>query len=51
MLVPCYNEEVTVVTVVRDFRAALPTAAIHVFDNDSADRTAEPSLGRMGNGA
>ena len=41
MLIPCYNEEVAVAQVVKDFRIALPTAAIFVFDNNSTDRTAE----------
>ena len=40
VLVPCYNEEVTVATVVRDFRAALPTATIFVFNNNSTDNAA-----------
>lgn len=39
VLVPCYNEEATIGTVVRDFRAALPGAAIYVFDNNSTDDT------------
>ena len=39
--VPCYNEEVTIAKVVRDFRKSLPAAAIHVFDNNSADRSAD----------
>ena len=41
VLLPCYNEEVTIGRVVRDFRAALPDAAIYVYDNNSTDRTAE----------
>ena len=41
VLLPCYNEEVTVAKVVSDFRAALPKAEIYVFDNNSTDRTAE----------
>lgn len=41
VLVPCYNEELTVGKVVRDFRQALPDAAIYVFDNNSTDGTAE----------
>ncbi len=41
MLVPCYNEEVTIGALVRDFKAALPDAAIHVYDNNSRDRTVE----------
>jgi glycosyltransferase involved in cell wall biosynthesis len=39
VLVPCYNEEAAIVTVVRDFRAALPNAVIYVYDNNSKDRT------------
>ena len=31
----------TIGKVVRDFRAALPDAAIYVYDNNSTDRTAE----------
>lgn len=41
VLVPCYNEERTVAQVVRDFRAALPTAEIYVYDNNSRDKTIE----------
>ena len=40
VLVPCYNEEVAVAKVVKDFRAALPGTAIFVFDNNSTDNTA-----------
>jgi hypothetical protein len=41
VLIPCYNEEVAVPRVVRDFRAALPQAKIYVYDNESTDRTAQ----------
>lgn len=41
VLVPCYNEEQTIASVVGDFRAALPMAAIYVFDNNSSDQTIE----------
>src|SRR5256886_4306628 len=41
VLVPCFNEEATIGKVVADFRAALPEAAIYVYDNNSADRTGE----------
>ena len=41
VLLPCYNEEPTVAKVVRDFQAALPGATVWVFDNNSADRTAD----------
>ncbi len=39
VLVPCYNEEAAIGTVVRDFRAALPSATIYVYDNNSKDET------------
>src|SRR3982751_718160 len=41
VLVPCYNEEAAVAAVVRDFKAALPTAKVYVHDNNSKDRTSE----------
>jgi glycosyltransferase involved in cell wall biosynthesis len=40
VLIPCYNEEVAIPGVVAAFRAALPTATIHVYDNNSSDGTA-----------
>ncbi len=41
VLVPCYNEELTVGKTVGDFRRALPSATIYVYDNNSTDRTIE----------
>lgn len=41
VLIPCYNEEASIAAVVRDFRSALPGAAIYVYDNNSKDRTVE----------
>jgi glycosyltransferase involved in cell wall biosynthesis len=41
VLVPCFNEEAAVATVVRGFRQALPSAQIYVYDNNSRDRTAD----------
>lgn len=41
VLIPCYNEEIAIASVIRDFRAALPHAEIYVFDNNSRDRTIE----------
>ncbi len=41
VLVPCFNEEATIAKVVADFRAALPEAAIYVYDNNSADGTVD----------
>jgi len=45
VLVPCYNEEAAVATVVADFRKSLPSAAIYVYDNNSRDRTATVARG------
>lgn len=45
VLVPCYNEEAAIGKVVADFRAALPTADIYVYDNNSSDRTADVAAG------
>lgn len=39
VLVPCYNEAVTIGRVVQDFRQALPDATVYVFDNNSTDAT------------
>jgi glycosyltransferase involved in cell wall biosynthesis len=41
VLLPCYNEEAAIEATVAGFRAALPDAAIYVYDNNSSDRTAE----------
>src|SRR5919202_231380 len=41
VLIPCYNEELTVAEVIRGFRAQLPEARIYVYDNASTDGTAE----------
>ncbi|HYG07018.1 MAG TPA: glycosyltransferase family 2 protein [Stenotrophomonas sp.] len=40
VIVPCHDEAATIAKVVGDFRAALPSASVHVFDNNSADDTA-----------
>jgi glycosyltransferase involved in cell wall biosynthesis len=40
VLIPCYNEALTVAQVVRDFREQLPGAEVIVFDNNSTDKTA-----------
>ena len=41
VLIPCYNEAVTIEKVVRDFKTALPDADIYVYDNNSTDDTAK----------
>lgn len=40
VLIPCYNEAVTIGKVVDDFRRVLPDADVYVYDNNSADETA-----------
>ncbi|MGE0410293.1 MAG: glycosyltransferase [Amphiplicatus sp.] len=45
VILPCYNEETAIGAVVADFRAALPAAAIYVYDNASTDKTAEKARG------
>lgn len=40
-IVPCFNEEAAVRTVVEDLRRAVPEIVVYVYDNNSTDRTAE----------
>jgi glycosyltransferase involved in cell wall biosynthesis len=39
VILPCYNEEAAIATVVGAFRKELPQARIYVYDNNSRDRT------------
>ena len=41
VLIPCYNEAVTIEKVLSDFKKVLPEADIYVYDNNSTDNTAE----------
>ena len=41
VLIPCYNEEMTVEKVVTDFKKELPMADIYVYNNNSTDKTEE----------
>jgi glycosyltransferase involved in cell wall biosynthesis len=41
VLVPCFNEEAAIATVIADFRKVLPSAEIFIYDNNSTDRTIE----------
>ena len=41
VLIPCYNEELTVGRMIVSFRALLPDAEIYVYDNNSTDGTAD----------
>jgi glycosyltransferase involved in cell wall biosynthesis len=40
VLIPCHNEAATIAGVVRDFREALPSATVFVYDNNSSDESA-----------
>lgn len=39
VLIPCYNEGLTIKKVVSDFKRVLPQADIYVYDNNSSDNT------------
>lgn len=41
VLIPCYNEELSIEKVVKDFKRELPEAEIYVYDNNSKDKTVE----------
>jgi glycosyltransferase involved in cell wall biosynthesis len=41
VLVPCYNEEMTIKSVIADFKNVMPDADIYVYDNNSKDKTIE----------
>lgn len=41
VLIPCYNEEVTISKVIEDFKKELPEADIYVYNNNSTDKTYE----------
>ena len=41
VLIPCYNEAITIGKVIRDFKQVLPEATIYVYDNNSSDGTDE----------
>lgn len=44
LVIPCFNEGLTIGSVVRDFKRALPEMQIFVFDNNSTDNTVEEAL-------
>lgn len=41
ILIPCYNEALTIGKVIKDFQRSLPEAIIYVYDNNSTDSTVE----------
>lgn len=44
VLIPCYNESLTIEKVVKDFKKELPDADIYVYDNNSKDNSAKLAL-------
>lgn len=44
VLIPCYNEELTIEKVIKDFRKELPSADIYVYNNNSKDKTVEIAI-------
>ena len=44
VLIPCYNEELSVAKVVADAKAVLPEATVYVYDNNSTDETVKRAL-------
>ncbi len=44
VLLPCYNEEITIGKVIDDFKRELPDADIYVYDNNSKDKTFEIAM-------
>ena len=44
VLIPAYNEGITIAKVVTDAKTYLPEATVYVYDNNSTDNTAEEAL-------
>lgn len=44
ILLPCYNEALTIKKVINDFQRELPKADIYVYDNNSTDETYQIAL-------
>lgn len=43
VIIPCYNEALTIGKVIDDFCRELPEASVYVYDNNSTDETARAS--------
>jgi glycosyltransferase involved in cell wall biosynthesis len=41
ILIPCYNEAITIAKVVDDFKHVMPEADVYVYDNNSTDGTGD----------
>lgn len=44
VLIPCYNEALTIEKVIKDFKKELPEAKIYVYNNNSKDETKEIAI-------
>ena len=44
LLIPCYNEGLTIRKVVDDFKREVPDLEVYVYDNNSTDNTVEEAL-------
>lgn len=44
LITPCYNEEIAIAKVIRDFRQAMPCIEVYIFDNNSTDKTIAVAL-------
>lgn len=44
VIIPCYNEELTIGDVIKDFRRELPKSHIYIYDNNSKDSTFDIAL-------
>lgn len=50
VLIPCFNEALSIERVIKDFKLNLPTAEIYIYDNNSTDNTVEKALKARGGG-
>ena len=41
VLIPCYNEELSIVKVIQDCHRYIPEAKVYVYDNNSTDKSVE----------
>ncbi len=41
LLIPCYNDEITIAKVLKDFKEQIPDLKVYVYNNNSSDRTYE----------
>src|SRR3989338_5746388 len=44
ILIPCYNEEISIAKVIHEFQKTLPGYPIYVYDNNSTDKTAQVAV-------